>query len=99
MSRQTVSHIRPFISVVLIILTLLSIVFVKMEIRRFGYVMWKQARVVKNVKDKYYRLSVKVAQYTGPQRIHKYAQGELEMQKAHFGQIIQMTHQQVALKQ
>lgn len=99
MSKQSVEQIKPFFSVLIIIFTLFLIVFVKMEIRRAGYVMWKDSKVEKRIKDKYYRLSVKVAQYTGPKRIHKYARAELDMQKANYGQIIHMSHQQVALKQ
>ena len=99
MSQSSINDIKPFISVSIIIATLFLIVFVKMEVRRVGYVIWKQAKVEKNLRDNYHQTSVMLAQKMGPSRIHSYARSELDMNKAHFGQIIQMTHQQVALKQ
>ena len=99
MSKRSYQDVKPFISTMFIILTLFLIVVVKMEVRRVGYGMWKQARVEKNMRDEYYQTSVRLAQKLGPGRIHSYARSELEMHKAHFGQIIQMTHQQVALRQ
>lgn len=99
MSKQSVNDLKPFASVLIIIITLLLIVFVKMEIRRSGYMLWKQARVEKQLQDEFYQKSVLLAKVLGPNRIHNIAQAELDMQKAHFGQIIQMTPQQVALKQ
>lgn len=99
MSQQAVDHLKPFLSVLIIILTLFLIVFVKMEIRRIGYVIWKQSRVEKQMRDRYHQTSAQLAQKMGPGRLHNYAKSELDLQNPHSGQIVQMTYQQVALKQ
>ena len=92
MSQQSVDELKPFVSVLIIIATLFLIVFVKMELRRVGYVMWKQSRVEKKLRDKYYQNSVLLAEKTGPNRLHRIAHSELDLQAAHAGQIVQMTN-------
>lgn len=99
MSKDRIEYLKPFISVLVIILTLLSIVFIKMEVRRMGYTIWKQAKVEKREREKYRQLSVDLIEKVGLERINEFAKTELDMQRAQRGQIIHMSHQQVALRQ
>ena len=97
MSQQSVKELKPFISVIIIMSTLFLIVFVKMELRRVGYVLWKQSRVEKKLRDKYYQNSVLLAEKTGPDRLNRIAHADLDLQAAHAGQIVQMTNSSYAM--
>ncbi|OQW49868.1 MAG: hypothetical protein A4S09_11510 [Proteobacteria bacterium SG_bin7] len=91
--------IKPFISVVLVILTLFSLVFMKMDIRRLSYSVLQLAQKEKLMKDRYRYRSLKLAQVMRTERIKSYAQTYLALNEAQRGQIIHMTGDRIALKQ
>ncbi len=91
--------IKPFISVVIVILTLFSLVFMKMDIRRLSYSVLQLAQKEKLMKDRYRYRSLKLAQVMRTERIKSYAQTYLALNEAQRGQIIHMTGDRIALKQ
>lgn len=91
--------IKPFISVVFVILTLFSLVFMKMDIRRLSYSVLQLAQKEKLMKDRYRYRSLKLAQVMRTERIKSYAQTYLALNEAQRGQIIHMTGDRIALKQ
>jgi len=59
---QHVSHVKPFISILVIIFTLFSLVFFKMEVRRMGYAMLKEVQQYKKLKDLHRLKGIKYAE-------------------------------------
>ncbi len=92
-------QIRPFISVVFIIITMFTIVFIKMDVRRMSYSVLKLAQREKLSADQYRFRSLKLAQVLRTERIKTYAQVHLALNEAQKGQIIHMTGDRIALKQ
>lgn len=90
---------KPFISIVLIILTLLSLVFFKMEVRRKSYVVWRQIQTFRQLKDRHRLLEMEYVKVTRPEHIRKYAVSHLTMGEARTGQIIQLTGSKIAVSQ
>lgn len=82
--------LTPFLSLLIVIVTLLGVVFVKMEVRRVGYSVWRLSREKKIIESeiKYQRLEV--LRMKRPERLEKYAAKHLEMQRAEKGQVIQI---------
>lgn len=99
MSRERILEFRPFLSIVIIIVTLFSVVFFKMEIRRIGYSVLKTAREERRLRDQQRQQVVQLARILRPEHVQNVAQSRLTLKKAVSGQIIQMTDQGVALKQ
>jgi hypothetical protein len=91
--------IKPFISVVIVILTLFSLVFMKMDIRRLSYSVLQLAQKEKLMKDRYRYRSLRLAQVMRTERIKSYAQTYLALNEAQRGQIIHMSGDRIALKQ
>lgn len=86
------SHaIKPFLSVIAIILTLFAIVFLQMEERRAGYMNLKLARQHRGLLDQKRGLEIQLAKITRPQLLEKVAQDRLTLKRANAGQIIQLT--------
>jgi cell division protein FtsL len=90
MSRQDWMRFRPFLSVMIIILTLFSVVFLKMEVRRVSYSVLKLTRLHKVKTDRHITKSMEFAKLTRPERIERYAESKLELRKANKRQIIQL---------
>jgi cell division protein FtsL len=82
--------LTPFLSLLFVIATLLGVVFVKMEVRRVGYSVLRLSREKKIIESelKYQRLEI--LRMKRPERIEKYAQKHLEMQRAERAQVIQI---------
>lgn len=99
MSYKSFEQIKPFISILIIVATLFSIVFLKMENRRLGYSVLKLSRVEKHVKDEKRLLSMDFAKLTRPDRIEIYAKTVLDLKKATKGQVIQISGQKLAFVQ
>jgi len=98
MSRQEMSELKPFVSLLLILVTLFSIVFIKMEVRRSGYVMLKQSRLHKKMQDKYHMKVSQYAKLTRPDRLQRLASSRMTLRKPGFGQIVQISGKKIALK-
>lgn len=92
MSSNHVVRIRPLISVLLMVMTLFSVVFLQMEERRLGYSLLKinqQARrVAENKKD----LEIQLARNTRPQLVEKLASSRFTLRRADSKQIILLPH-------
>ncbi len=78
----------PFVSVLMIISTLFSIVLVHMEIRRMGYELLNLSQQEREVRDYHREKVVRLAELTGPQNLRKLAQSKLAVQAPTEGQII-----------
>lgn len=91
MNNVDVSSIRPFLSVITIVLTFLGIVFLQMEERRLGYLSLKSGRESRLLTAEKRSLEIQLAKMIRPQRLEKVAQDRLTLKRAHAGQIIQLT--------
>ena len=99
MSKKQVSEIKPLISVVVIVATLFSVVFLKMEIRRLGYSIFKSVNIYRSLQDNYRLKVIDYAKFTSPDFLRKAAVTQLTMSEAGQGQIIHMSGDRIALKQ
>ncbi len=99
MKRGKWSELKPFLSVVIVVVTLFSLVFFKMEIRRIGYSVLKLAREERRLRDQQRQQLVQLAKILRPEHVQSIAQSRLTLKRAESGQIIQMTNQGIALKQ
>jgi cell division protein FtsL len=99
MSQKTMDDLKPFFSMGIIIITLFTVVFFKMEVRRVGYVVLKLARQERRLRDQHREQIVQLAKITRPERLQNVAQSRLTLKAAERGQIIQMTDHGIALKQ
>jgi len=99
MSRKNVSEIKPVISILLILFTMLSVVFFKMEIRRMGYSVFKSVNIYRSLQDNYRSKVIDYARYTSPDHLRQTALTKLTMTEAKYGQIIHMSGEQIALRQ
>ncbi len=94
---KTRYDLRPFVSVLLVIFTLLSIVFSKMEVRRMGYSLLKESRQLKSLTEQKRLKEMTYAQLTRPERIETFAERRLSLKKAQKGQIVQISGERIAL--
>ena len=99
MSKKQVTSIKPILSILVIISTLFSVVFLKMEIRRVGYSVYKSVNEFRSLQDNYRLKVIDYARFTSPDFLRKAAVSQLTMTDAGAGQIIHMTGDQIALKQ
>lgn len=82
---------KPFISVSLIIGTLFSLVFLKMEERRMSYDILRLSRdYKKNIEIKKQK-EITLAKLSRPQFVETVAKSKLTLKKAQENQIIHMT--------
>lgn len=93
MSKEQKESWKPFLSVLMIIFTLFSVVFFHMEIRRVGYTVLTLAKELRELRDNHRGQTVHLARITGPQRLNQVAQMRFTLKRAEPGQIIQMTEQ------
>lgn len=99
MSKTSVKKLRPFISVLIIVGTLFSTVFFKMEVRRMGYLVLKENREFKNLQDEVRLKVMTYAKVTRPDRVREYALSQLTLSDAQRGQIIHLTADRIAIPQ
>ncbi|MGE4131534.1 MAG: histidine kinase [Bdellovibrionales bacterium] len=97
--REKWIELRPFVSVLILIATLFSLVFMKMEVRRMGYAVLKSTQNYRRLKDNYRLMSMEYARLTRPDKIRKYAESRLTLNDARNGQIIQLTGLKLAVPQ
>lgn len=100
MSRTTdMDEFKPFISVLLIIITLFSVVFLKMEVRSQGYVVWKKARAYKKMRDSHRLKVIEYARLKNPIRLSRQLQGKITYVDTDMAQVIQISGDYIAVKQ
>jgi len=99
LSRQKVRGLKPYISVLIVIMTLFTVVFFKMEVRRLGYIALKESRSYKSIRDQKLLQEISYAQVIRPERVRQFAMSQLTLIDARSGQIIQMTGSNIAIRQ
>jgi hypothetical protein len=88
--KERVENLRPFLSVLLLIGTLLTVVFFKMEVRRMGYSVLRTSRTEKLAMDDHRFQNIAFRKLTRPGRIENIAQTKLALNKAGQGQVLQV---------
>lgn len=91
MSRENIRQLKPFLSVLIIILTLFSIVFLQMEERRVGYSVLKITRELKKVHEERRVKEIALAKVTRPQLLESVAQQKFTLKKIQANQIIHLS--------
>jgi hypothetical protein len=80
----------PFLSVMILIGTLLLLVFLQMEERRLGYVLFRLEKQQRILTDKKWKSEVLLTKLTRPQLVEKMAQRNLTLKKIASHQVIHM---------
>lgn len=83
--------LKPFFSVLLIILTLFSVVFLQMEERRLGYTVLKLNRERKVLLEQKRAREISLAKVTRPQLLESMAQSKFTLKKIQANQIIHLS--------
>lgn len=96
---QSTSELKPLLSIFIIIVTLFTIVFIKMEARRMGYQLLKNHSEHRALKDDFRRATLAYAQLSSPRFLKQAARSKLTLSDARAGQIIYISGDQIALKQ
>lgn len=91
MSSENFKQLKPFFSVLLIIFTLFSIVFLQMEERRIGYSVLKLTREHKKVREEKRTKEINLAKVTRPQLLESVAQEKFTLKKVQANQIIHLS--------
>ena len=97
--RGRIHEVLPFVSVLIFVATLFSLVLLKMEVRRMGYQTLKASQEYRALRDRYRLMSMEYAQLTRPELIRKYAVRHLTLNDAVTGQIIQLAGSDLAMPQ
>ena len=82
---------KPFVSILLIIGTLFSLVFLQMEQRRLGYAILNMTPEQKQTVEEKRALAMQLAKITRPQHVERMAQSRLTLKKVQANQIIHLT--------
>lgn len=90
MSSEHVRQLKPFLSVVFVISTLFTVVFLKMEERRMSYVVLKNTREFKKNREMKKQKEILLAKLTRPQLVETVAKQKLTLKRATAGQIIHL---------
>lgn len=90
MNSEHIRQLRPFCSVLFLVITLFSIVFLKMEERRMSYVVLKQMREYKKTKEIVKQKEFQLAKMTRPQLVETVAKEKLTLKRATQAQIIHL---------
>jgi len=84
-------RLKPFFSILFIIGTLFSLVFLQMEERRLGYAILKSTREQRQIVEEKRERAVKLAKFTRPQNVERMAQSRFTLKKIQANQIIHLT--------
>ena len=95
--KKRAKDFKPYLSLGIIIMTLFTTVFFKMESRRLGYEALKQNQQLRKVQTDYRNKSIQLAREVRSDRIKFYAMSQLTLEHARKGQIIQMSGDKIAL--
>ncbi len=91
--------LKPYLGIIIIILTLFMVVFAKMEVRRLGYVLYKKSKLQKKALDNYYLKKIEYARVTRPDYLRYIALTQLSLNEAQKGQIIQLSGDRIVVPQ
>ena len=81
---------RPLISLAIIVGTLLTVVFFKLEVRRLGYEVLRKNRQEINLKNERRMLDLDFARMTQPGRIESVATRKMELKRPIHSRVVQM---------
>lgn len=94
-NKMSLSHhaksARPFMSVLLIIVSLFGLVFLKMEERRMSYDILRLSRTYKKNVEVKKQKEIDLAKLSRPQYVETIAKSRLTLKKAQNKQIIHLT--------
>lgn len=85
-----IQRLKPFLSVLFIVGTLFTLVFLKMEERRMSYVVLKLTREYKKSTEIQKQKEIQLAKLTRPQFIESMAKEKLTLKRATPAQIIHL---------
>lgn len=91
MSSNDIRQLRPFLSLLIIISTLLGLVFIKMEERRLSYAVLKLTREYKKTNELTRQKEISLAKLSRPQLVENVATQKLTLRKIKPAQIINLT--------
>ena len=89
------TSLKPFFSILIIIISLFIVVFAHMEERRMGYEFLKQSHAQKELIENKRLKTIQFAKMTRPQQIEKLAFDKLTLKKLQSNQIIHLTGNQI----
>lgn len=89
--REDFSDIKPVLSILFIVSTLLSIVFFQMDERRLGYAILKENRELKKTQQVKRQKEIALMRITRPQMVENLAQEKLTLKRIQPKQIIHLT--------
>jgi hypothetical protein len=87
--------LKPFLSILFIIGTLFSLVFLQMEERRLGYAILKSTREQRQIIEEKRERSMLLARITRPQNVEKMAQSRMSLKRLQAKQIIHLSQAQI----
>ena len=88
---------KPFVSILFIIRTLFTLVFLQMEERRLGYGILKLTREQRQVIEEKRAKAMQLAKVTRPQQVEKMAQSKFTLKKVQASQIIHLSGAQLSV--
>jgi len=91
MSSKNLRQLKPFCSVLIIIGTFFSLVFLQMEERRLGYSVLKLSREHKKVHEEKHVKEIQLVKITRPQLLEHMAQSKFTLKKIQADQIIHLS--------
>lgn len=95
-STSDIRQLKPFLSLLFIIITLLGLVFIKMEERRLSYVVLKSTREFKKINEIARQKEISLAKSLRPQLMETVAMQKLTLRKIKQAQIINLALPQTA---
>lgn len=99
MNQKNISEFKPFVSIIIIIFVLFSMVFIKIELRSLGYTVLKKIRVYRSLQDNYYLQKIDYAKVISSDNLRRLAKSKLTLSEVEYGQIIQMAGENIAIRQ
>ena len=90
---QEWNELKPVLSILMIVATLLGLVFVQMEERRMGYAIFKMSRGYKEKVDERRGLEIQLAQSLRLEKLERLASKRLTLKRAQNHQVIYLNDQ------
>ncbi|MEQ1721678.1 MAG: histidine kinase [Pseudobdellovibrio sp.] len=91
MNSSQIRQLKPFLSLLFIITTLLGLVFIKMEERRISYVVLKLTKEHKKTIEIQKQKEISLAKLTRPQLLENVATQKLTLKRVTASQIIHLS--------
>ncbi len=91
--------LRPFFSIMMIILSLLTIVFIKIEVRRLNYSILRKNRQHQVLMNRYHKNLMSYLEMTRGARLNRLARSQLTLDHAQKGQVILIVGGDIAIPQ